>query len=297
MLDTWDGGAVSFETVSARWQDTFEHLIGSIEEYGLLVSPYITSKPIERMAQILQDNSVASSVRLDVLTDLSVNNVLRGSTDPAALVFLMDAVPHTRVTYLPRLHAKVYAADESEAIITSGNLTESGLSLNYEYGVRITDPARVRHIREELLAYGDLGNIVPRPEIEQLAQTASDLRDLSRRIEREARKTLRDEFRRRTSEAETGLMEIRASGKTTNGIFADTIVYLLRKYGPMHTVELHPRIQQIHPDLCDDNIDRVIKGVHFGKKWKHYVRNAQQYLKQRGVIGFDGTKWYLIRGG
>lgn len=288
---------MSFETVSARWQDTFERLVGSIEEYGLFVSPYITSKPIERVAQILRDRSVASSVRLDVLTDLSVNSVIRGSTDPAALVFLMDVVPHTRVTYLPRLHAKVYAADESEAIITSGNLTESGLSLNYEYGVRITDPARVRHIREELLAYGDLGNIVPRPEIEQLAQTASDLRGLSRRIEREATKTLREEFRRRTSEAEIELMEIRASGKTTNGIFADTIIYLLRKYGPMPTVELHPRIQHIHPDLCDDSIDRVIEGVHFGKEWKHRVRSAQGHLKRRGVIGFDGMKWYLIQGG
>lgn len=284
---------MSFETVSAHWQDTFERLVGSIKEYGLFVSPYITSRPIERVVQILQNRSLASNVRLDVLTDLSVNNVLRGSTDPAALVFLMDAVPHTRVTYLPRLHAKVYVADESEAIITSGNLTESGLSLNYEYGVRITDTAFVRHIREDILAYGGLSNVVPRPEIEQLAQTASDLKELSARIEREARKTLREEFRRRTSEAETELMEIRASGKTTNGIFADTIVYLLRKYGPMSTVELHPLIQQFHPDLCDDSIDRVIKGVHFGKKWKHYVRNAQQYLKQRGVIGFDGTVWYL----
>ena len=287
---------MSFETVSARWQDTFERLVGSIEECGLFVSPYITSKPIERVTQILRDRSVASSVRLDVLTDLSVNNVLRGSTDPSALILLMDTVPHTRVTYLPRLHAKVYVADESEAIITSGNLTESGLSLNYEYGVRITDLNLVRHIREDLLAYGHLGNIVPRPEIEQLARTASDLRELSRRIEREARKTIREEFQRRTSEAETELMEIRASGKTTNGIFADTIVYLLRKHGPMRTVELHPRIQQLHPDLCDDSIDRVIKDVHFGKKWKHYVRNAQQYLKQRGVIGFDGMKWYLIQG-
>jgi len=288
---------MSFETVSAQWQDTFERLVGSIQEYGLLVSPYITATPIKRVVQILQDRSVASTIKLDVLTDLSVNNALLGSTDPAALVFLMDAVPHTQVTYLPRLHAKVYAADESEAIITSGNLTESGLSLNYEYGIRITDPTRVRHIREDLLAYGDLGNIVPRPEIEQLAQTASDLRALRHRIEHEARKTLRQEFQRRTSEAETELMEIRASGKTTNGIFADTTVYLLRKYGPMRTIELHPMIQQIHPDLCDDSIDRVIKGVHFGKKWKHYVRNAQQYLKGHGVIDYDGTKWYLIQGG
>lgn len=115
----------------------------------------------------------------------------------------------------------------------------------------------------------------------------------SRRIEHEARKPLRDEFRRRMAEAETALMEMRATGKSTNGIFADAIVYLLRKYGPMSTVELNPYIQQHLPDLCDDSIDRVIKGVHFGRKWKHYVRNAQQFLKRQGRIAFDGRYWYL----
>ena len=285
---------MNLETVSAHWQDTFERLVGNIQEYGLFVSPYITSTPIELVVQVLQGNGVTSDVRLDVLTALSVDNVLRGSTDPAALAFLMDAIPHTRVMYLPRLHAKVFIADESEAIVTSANLTESGLSLNYEYGVRTTDSALVCRIRDDLLAYGGLGSVVPRPEVEQLAQTASDLKDLSRRIEREARRALREEYRRRVGEAEVELMEIRASDKSTNGIFADTILYLLRKYGPLSTLQLHPLIQQIHPDLCDDSIDRVIKGVHFGKKWKHYVRNAQQSLRQRGQIVRDGQCWRVI---
>lgn len=288
---------MSFEAISGHWQSTFERLVGNIHKYGLFVSPFITSAPIERVVRILQENGVASSVRLDVLTNLSVNNILRGSTDPAILVSLMEAFPHTRVIHLPTLHAKVYVADESEAIITSANLTEGGLMLNYEYGVRTTDPIFVRRVRKELLEYGNLGNVVPRPELEQLAQTANDLKGLSRRIEREARRTLREEFQRRVSEAETELMEIRASGKSTNGIFADTILYLLRKYGPMPTTQLHPLIQQIHPDLCNDSIDRVIKGVHFGKKWKHYVRNAQQYLKRRSIISFDGVMWHLTEPG
>jgi len=249
------------------------------------------------MTQILQERDLASRVQVKVLTNLSTNNVLGVSTDPGTLITLMDAVPYTQVSHLLCLHAKVYVADESEAIVTSGNLTNKGMFHNYEYGVRITDAALVHQIREDLKRCADLGSIVPRPELEHMAQTASELRELSQRIEREAKKPLRDEFRRRMGKAETELMEIRASGKTTNGIFADTIVYLLRKYGPMRTIELHPRIQQLHPDLCDDSIDRVIKDVHFGKKWKHYVRNAQQYLKQRSVIGFDGTKWYLIQGG
>ena len=209
---------MTLETVSARWQDAFERLVGGMREYGLLVSPYITATPIRRMVQILEEHGVISSVRLDVLTDLSVNHVLRGSTDPTSIVFLMDAVPHTQVTYLPRLHAKVYAADESEAIITSANLTEHGLSLNYEYGVRITDPAHVRHIRDDLLAYGRLGNAVPRPEIEQLARTASDLMELSRRASSRSTPTC-------ATTPSTGLSEVYTlarSGSTTSGMPSST---------------------------------------------------------------------------
>ncbi len=136
-----------FETVSSHWQSTFERLVSSIHKYGLLVSPLITSAPVDRVIQILQNNGIAYNVRLDVLTNLSVNNILRGFTDPAILASLMEAIPHTRVMHLPTLHAKVYVADESEAIITSANLTEGGLMLNYEYGIRTTDPNFVRRIR------------------------------------------------------------------------------------------------------------------------------------------------------
>jgi len=61
----------------------------------------------------------------------------------------------------------------------------------------------------------------------------------------------------------------------------------------MKTADLHPLIQQMHPDLCDDSVDRVIEGVNFGKKWKHLVRSAQQALKREGQIAFDGSKWRL----
>ena len=64
--------------------------------------------------------------------------------------------------------------------------------------------------------------------------------------------------------------------------------------GPMATSVLHPLISEIHPDLCDDTLDRVIDGRRYGKKWKHAVRTAQAHLKSRGVIGFDGRSWFVV---
>jgi hypothetical protein len=103
---------------------------------------------------------------------------------------------------------------------------------------------------------------------------------------------LRAAFEQRTEAAKLELFKARARGKTTHGIFCDTVLYLLEREGPLRTGELHPLIQHIHPDLCDDTIDRVIDGVHFGKRWKHYVRNTQQALRRKGLIGFDGQRWF-----
>jgi hypothetical protein len=63
----------------------------------------------------------------------------------------------------------------------------------------------------------------------------------------------------------------------------------------MSTVHINQAIKRIHPhpDLCDDTIDRVIDGQHFGKKWKHAVRTAQAFLRRRGDIQREGGKWHL----
>lgn len=275
------------EVVPARWQSTFDHLITTIQGHGILAAPYITMPPIQRIVQLLPHRGV----QLDILTDLS--SIVKGFTDPRALLHLLKECPRTRIWYLPHLHAKVYIADEREAIVTSANLTEYGLNRNYEYGVRITDPGIVRRIREDLLEYKDLGNVIPREELERLIPVAERLDELRQRMEREVQQAF-TEVQHQVEIIKTQLMEIRADRKTTNGIFADTILYLLRRYGPLTTAQLHPLIQQIHPDLCDDTVDRVIKGVHFGKLWKHYVRNAQQTLRRQGRIRFDGQRWQLM---
>jgi hypothetical protein len=70
-------------------------------------------------------------------------------------------------------------------------------------------------------------------------------------------------------------------------------LYILEKYGGMQTEQLHFYIKQIHPDLCDDSIDRVIDGKHYGKRWKHYVRNSQQHLKSKGLIELTNGIWKL----
>lgn len=126
-----------------------------------------------------------------------------------------------------------------------------------------------------------------------MSQATRDLKIDRQRADKSINSKLRKIFEQRTDEAKIELLKAQAKGKTTHGIFCDTVLYILSKHGALTTTELHPLIQQINPDLCDDSIDRVIDGVHFGKKWKHYVRNAQQSLKRQSLIDFDGTRWFV----
>ncbi|MBI4321315.1 MAG: phospholipase D family protein [Chloroflexi bacterium] len=227
------------------------------------------------------------------MTNLAPDHLIQGSMDPMGIADFFRAVPNVVVTHLPSLHAKVYVADESVAIITSANLTHGGIVANYEYGVWIEDAEVIRQITQDLKAYAALGSNVTLLELEELATASRELQQYQKRVLETARDNLREEFQRRIQATHEALRRIRAKpGESTNSIFTRTILFLLKR-GPLTTQQLHPLVQQIHPDLCDDNIDRVIGEVHFGKRWKHMVRNAQQALKSKGLICLRGGKWHI----
>ncbi len=281
----------SVQVVTSPWASSLYDLVESAEEQLLLVSPYLGRQPLTKIAQILHAKSSSRSVRISVLTNLAMDNLLSGILDIGALRDLAFSLPGTMVTYLPGLHAKVYVADARTAIVTSGNLTTAGINANYEYGVLMRDSPLVATVKEDITRYALLGSKVSFETLEALASATEDLKIVQQRATRSISANLRTEFEARTAQARLELLRIRAQGKTTHGIFSDTILYLLEQKGPLTTAALHPFVQQIHPDLCDNSIDRVIGEVHFGKRWKHYVRNAQQSLKRQGLIEYDGKHW------
>jgi hypothetical protein len=273
------------------WIESYEAFARAIRQSALLVSPFITREPLERLTSLLNNQTLP---KIRIVTNLSVDNLLQRSTDVNAIAAFCRSVPTTTVRHLPGLHAKVYIADNTLAIVTSANLTAQGLNQNYEYGIEITDASLVAQISEDLKTYSDLGSEVTLLELDQLAEISQDLYEQQIRMLTSSRRALRQEFDRRVEAAHEALMHLRAKPReSTNAIFSRTIVYLLRN-GPLSTQQLHPLIQDIHPDICDDSIDRIINGVHFGKRWKHMVRSAQQSLKSQEIIRLDYEKWHLV---
>lgn len=254
----------------------------------VISTPYLSDAGSDLLIKNAKDEFCKNGT-LQFVTNLSPQNILQSATAPSALLKIGSKIHDLRLRHLPRLHAKTYVSDCRVAIITSANLTAGGLYNNYEYGVEIDDAAIVQRIRDDIIDYGELGAVVDRKSLESYCIIARELRETFQSTQLE----LSAKFNLQVRRAEESLIRQRLAGGSMTAVFERTIVYLLKSHGPLLTKDMHPKIAEIHPDLCDDAIDRVIDGRHYGKKWKHAVRSAQQHLKVDGTIVFDGKTWQL----
>ncbi len=282
------------EFLRSPWDEAFDCLVKKAHSSLVVSAPYIGKGPCSRIIDTKARTAETEQLRILLLTDLSRNTLLSGATDASAICDMADAFPHMEIRFLPSIHAKVYVADEAVAIVTSANMTDSGLLRNFEYGVKVDDKDIVSRIKHDVTEYAALGTRIDHPKLEFLSRISSELNGIRTKAERSIRRRLRSEFENRLRTFDDEIIRVRAAGRAAHAIFADAIVYLLARQ-PMSTTELHPLIQRIHPDLCDDSVDRVIDGKHFGKKWKHAVRTAQQHLKRRRHIEVREGLWYLKR--
>jgi hypothetical protein len=259
----------------------------------LIASPYIKEKEAGWVCDELAVGSPNDGFRLKVLTDIRSDSVLGGSLDLEALELFSQRRTAVQVVSLPRLHAKVYVADNRRALVTSANLTPSGLDHNFEYGVSLDDVGLVSKVREDLESYSRLGNILSNAELHSLLGIAQNLKIEYARMEKSASRRLKLSFTRTLRHARKEFLSAQVGTRSAHSLYAEAILYALAQ-GPLRTEQLHPKIQNLLPDLCDDEIELIINGEQFGKRWKHAVRNAQQYLKRSGQIKFDGTRWSLV---
>jgi hypothetical protein len=279
-------------TAALDWRDELRTLLGSAKHEVIVCTPFVSVSGTAFVEKHLPDG-YARHGRVDFLTNLSVGNLCQRATDPRALKQLTQQFPNTAVHHIPGLHAKTYVADNSLAIVTSGNLTAGGLYRNLENAVVVDDPSVVQEIKSQLLDFASLGAKVPHDILSTYCDTVSIAFESIKKDQRIAQESLRLRIASALQPLEDELIRLRLSSGAMHTVFARTIEFLLRTRGPLLTVEMHPMIAAIHPDLCDNSVDRVIDGRHFGKKWKHAVRTAQQQLKEKGVVVYIDKKWSI----
>ena len=290
------------QSIKSPWSTTFDQFAASIQESAIIAAPYITKPGVVRLVKQLR---FRRRVKLDVLTALEERSLESGAVDSGALHWLCTQVPGTTVRHLLHLHAKAYIADEHTAIVTSSNLTKGGLCRNRELGIAITDPDAVKDIADDLREYGNLGVIIPCDELTSINSMAEE----ARRLKEMADDTASAQAQNAYQDALKGIGQHLANLRTSNDEFAadprasinrqfcDAIRYVLRHHGPMRTRDMNPLIQDLKPELCDNDADLVINGVSYGRDWKHKVRNAQTVLKKAGIVaneeGVRNGLWWL----
>ncbi len=230
--------------------------------------------------------AIQPEVRINVLTDISYRALVQGSTETSALLYLFENHHNVCITYLPKIHAKVYIADQSNAIIASANFTRGGGKINFEYGVKIHNRATIQKIQSDMDEYKNLGADITQSQLNAVHAQVEKIKALIKSEQKNIAKTIKLYSVEQQQEIENDLIRARIKNKSLSSIFSETLLYLLSRK-PTKTQELNMLVSNIHPDLCDDTVDRVIDGERFGKLWKHHVRNAQQQLKKAGLIYRD----------
>jgi hypothetical protein len=278
------------ELYKSPWRDDFERALRSVRHRLMIVAPYITKREAEMVRRKLKEQKNEVSVR--TLTSLNVESVLAGALNVEALDVLANVSASSEVVTLPRLHAKIYVFDESSAVVGSANLTTSALDSNFEYGVALTNPSLVQQVIADVGAYARLGSEVRKENIAELSATVGDLVTEHHRRQRSASKEAEEAFRNALDNADRTFSETLVGERSAQETFSEAVLYVLSD-GPAATRAIHPKVQQLLPDLCDDDEELVINGDRFGKSWKHQVRNAQQSLKRKGLIDLTDGKWHL----
>lgn len=111
-----------------------------------LCAPFIKKDIVDELYSVKKSTS-----KVEVLTNINLASFHRKASDVSAFKTILT-YKHC-VTNCPRLHAKFYIFDDKKLIITSANLTSSGLKHNLEYGIYTDEAELVQSAAKDYRAF------------------------------------------------------------------------------------------------------------------------------------------------
>lgn len=133
------GNKIMLEILKNPLENMFLELCGNSQKNIKLCAPFVKQNIIEKIITHKKENT-----QLNLITNVKLHSFYKGASDIKALSMVLKS---GGILYNKgNLHAKYYIFDDEKAIITSGNLTSSGLSRNYEYGILINDKKLINKI-------------------------------------------------------------------------------------------------------------------------------------------------------
>ncbi|MDR2834840.1 MAG: phospholipase D-like domain-containing protein [Bacteroidales bacterium] len=268
---------MSIKLLKSPFVNEFRGLLSQAKREIIFSSPYINDAGA---AIILNSINDVSNKNIHIITNLSVRNIVDNVTQPSALLKIYDSFKNTTVSSLAKLHAKVYIIDDLFAVISSANLTYGGLKSNFEYGVLIDEKQTIQTVKQDVLDYASLGLVFDKIFLTKIYEESQKIEEVQekqiiQRTDSDLKLLLEQQ-----QKIDTILIKPYENKETRHGIFAKTTQYLLEKNKELTTEEIYQHIQEIHPEICDDN--RKYKNGE--KKWKIEVRQARFALQRKGIV-------------
>lgn len=125
-------------------RDMFFDLVSTASKSIKLCAPYIKYGIVDELFKLKKNDC-----RLSVVTKINLMNFYKKASDISAIKAIQ--VNCGEVYNYQSLHAKFYIFDDKFTIITSANLTPSGFSRNYEYGIFIDESDSVRQTCDDFV--------------------------------------------------------------------------------------------------------------------------------------------------
>lgn len=114
--------------IKTPWKEEFISLVESSEQSIKICSPFVKFKVVEELYKHKNENT-----QFSLVTNFNLENFHKNVSDLGAMRYILDK--NGEIKNYQRLHAKFYIFDNKSIIITSANLTEGGLTKNFEYGI------------------------------------------------------------------------------------------------------------------------------------------------------------------
>ena len=275
--------AADVQLLSRGWRNELAAVASAARKSVLVAAPYVKYDEAAWLCGLLRPGA-----EVITLANIDAEAVSSSALDLAALRCLAEASPSARLVALSNLHAKVFVADESAAVVTSGNLTRAGLDHNIECGVLLRDPALVREVRESMLSFARLGSEVDASVISELYPLERELRQARVGVARSTAPAARRRFDEVMRQARPAFASVQVGDRSAHAVFGEAIQFVL-EHGPQTTKIIEEEVRRLLPNLCDDSEYFYIRGERYGKAWKRRLRHAQLHLKRRGILAYDAS--------
>lgn len=168
-----------------------------------------------------------------------------------------------RVSWLIcRLHAKVYVADRSCALVTSANLMPSGMDFNFEFGVEFHDSEFVGNVMPDLESYSRLGNVLSRQSLADLQSVADELRAEFQKVQKSAASSLKRRFSEKLRAANYQFLRAQVGTRSAHSLFSEAILYALA------ATPLRAAGFEVHDRALDGILEGLLRETFEKGRWR-----------------------------